>query len=104
MKIKSNLLFNTSLLARHTAKDKDKIVIGGALPEYMIIPAGATIDLHDLEWLKFASAAKAMLASGKLSMIVAPELSEEAQAKADAQSLADAQAVIDRLAPAKPVK
>lgn len=104
LKIKSNLEFNTSLLARHTAKDKNatKVVIGGSLPEYLLIPAGSTIELEDLEWKKFAGAAKPLLASGNLTLVEAPKLSEEAQVELDAEQLAEAQAVVAKLS--KPTK
>tara|TARA_R110000824_G_scaffold355165_1_gene542302 strand:+ start:9921 stop:10253 length:333 start_codon:yes stop_codon:yes gene_type:complete len=96
MKIQSKLQFNTSLLARHqvSAKDTGKVVIGGLNPEYLNIPAGATIELGDEEWKKFAQAAKGMLSNGDLVMTVAPKKSV-AEAKADrAAAVAAAKAVL----------
>lgn len=103
MKIKSNLVFNTSILARHTDKSKDatKVVIGGALPEYLLIPAGSTIELADAEWAKFAEAAKPLIKAGSLDLLEAPELSKEAQGEADAAALAEAQEVVAKLSPKK---
>tara|TARA_R110000851_G_scaffold244874_3_gene397642 strand:- start:5114 stop:5452 length:339 start_codon:yes stop_codon:yes gene_type:complete len=102
MKIKSNLQFNTSLLARHLSKGKeDKVVIGGSLPEYMVIPAGASIELEDSKWVKFAKAAEAMLDSGKLTMVDAPSMTEEERVKFEEDELAKAKATVAKLEPAK---
>lgn len=104
MKIKSNLVFNTALSANHQYKGKgdDKVVIGGALPKRLVIPAGSTIELPDDEWVKFDTAtSKTMLEKGHLVMVEAPKLSEEEQAAADATKLAQAQADVAKLSKPK---
>lgn len=84
MKIKSNLNFNTSLLARHTKKGKgdQQVVIGGSQPEYMVVPAGASIELNDKAWQKFAGAAAPYLKAGHMKMVIAPLTKDELAAKA----------------------
>lgn len=104
MKIKSNLEFNTSLMARHTAtadKENTKVVIGGAQPEYLTIPAGSTIELEDAKWTKFAEAGAKLIEGGHLTMLEAPKLSEAEQEAADVLALAAAQAAVAKLT--KPV-
>lgn len=88
MKIKSNLIFNLSLIAAHEPKSKeDRIVIGSMAPESIVIPAGATLELGDNEWKKYAKASEAYLDNGHLVMVVAPKLSKAEQAEADAAEL-----------------
>jgi hypothetical protein len=102
MKIKSNLVFNTSLLARHIKQGNngDKVVIGGSQPEYMIIPAGSTIELSDEAWKKFAKAGEPLLKSGGLTITKAPKLSDDEQADADAKELAEAKVNLAKLSEA----
>jgi hypothetical protein len=102
MKIKSNLVFNTSLMAQHIqqGKDSDKVVIGGAQPEYMLIPAGATIELNDEEWKKFERAGAPLLKAESLTMVAAPKLSEKEQEEADAKELSDAKVTLAKLSDA----
>ena len=86
MKIKSNLIFNTSLVARHQTPDENatQVVIGSGAPEYLNIPAGSTIMLDDAEWEKFnTAAARSMVEAGDLTLVEVPVLSAEDQARAD---------------------
>ena len=103
MKIKSNLLFNTSIMARHILQDKSdkKVIVGSSLPNSLNIPAGATIELEDSEWLMFAPAAKELIKAGHLTLVQSPKLSEEEQAAVDAKELSDAQAVVAKLSKKK---
>ena len=100
MKIKSNLQFNTSLLAQHTSK-KDKVVIGGSLPEYVIIPAGATLELEDSKWELFKKSAESLLKGEHLTMVEAPKLSEEEQETKDEADLEAAQKEVVKLTKSK---
>ena len=96
MKIKSNLEFNTAISASHVAKSAtDKVVIGGAAPARIVIPAGATLQLSDNEWKAFEHAAAPLIASGSLTLIEAPALSEAEVEARDAAELVKAKAVID---------
>ena len=95
MRIKSNLEFNTSILADHKPLgDSKQSLVGSAQPDYILIPAGSTLELSDEEWKKFAVPAAGMLESGALTMLKAPALTEEEQAAKDAEELAAAEAVI----------
>lgn len=91
MKIKSNLVFNTHLHARHTE--------GSSVPERITIPAGSTLTLPDEEWGKFAESAKGLLMTGNLELLEAPKLSEEEQAAADEAAVAEAEEVLAKLKP-----
>lgn len=98
MKIKSNLIFNTSLLARHSTSQKDgKVVIGGSEPEGLVIPAGATLELEDAKWKKFAVAAKPYLANGHLTMLEDVALTEAEQEAKDAADLEAAEKLAKEL-------
>jgi len=104
MKIKSNLEFNTSILARHMKLDEDatSVVIGGSACEYLMLPAGATIELADSEWKKFeGKTSEGLLKAGHLTMVVAPKLTEEEEAKAEEDAIAEAEALIAKLKPKK---
>ena len=88
MKIKSNMIFNTSILARHTTPEKNGggIVVGSGQPEYLKIPAGATISLSDVEWEKFNSAStQSLIKAGDLVLIEAPKVSAEVQEASDVE-------------------
>jgi len=88
MKIKSNLLFNTSLIARHTPSVQDgKVVIGGSVCESCVIPAGATLELPDAEYLKFEESAAGLVESGALTILVKPKKTLEEQAASDLAEL-----------------
>jgi hypothetical protein len=104
MKIKSNLEFNTSILARHMKLDKDatSVVIGGSASEYLLIPAGATIELADSAWKKFeGKTSEGLLKAGHLTMVVAPKLTKKEEAEAEAKAVADAEALLAKLKPKK---
>jgi hypothetical protein len=105
MKIKSNLEFNTSVLARHTKLDKDatSVVIGGSMPEYLLIPAGSTIELPDAQWVKFAEAAKQLIKNEHLTLVEAPVLSEAEYEAEKAKQLKSALAMVEKLSPKKVV-
>lgn len=83
MKIKSNLIFNTSLYANHSGSNK----IGSNIPDSVVIPAGSTLELEDSKWKTFLKSAEDMLESGKLEIVEAPVLSEEEQKAADEAEL-----------------
>tara|TARA_R110000796_G_scaffold40420_3_gene100050 strand:- start:10558 stop:10881 length:324 start_codon:yes stop_codon:yes gene_type:complete len=84
MKIKSNLVMNTSILAPHSPSSIDgKVVIGGGVPVAVNIPAGSTIEIDDAVWLKdFAKAATDLISSGSLSILEEVKLSKADLAKA----------------------
>ncbi len=97
MKIKSNMIFNTSLLARHApAVVEGKVVIGGSAVESIVIPAGACLELDDLAWAKFAEAAKPLLKAKKLEMLVAPKKTIEQIAADEAAEIEAAKAVLKK--------
>ena len=98
MKVKSNLIFNTSLLARHAPSVQDgKVVIGGDAVEYCVVPAGATLTLDDAEWHKFEKAAAPMVESGALEILVPPKKTLEEQAESDRAELEAAEAKAKKL-------
>ena len=95
MRIKSNLDFNTSILANHKPLgDTKQSLVGSAQPDYVLIPAGSTLELSDEEWKKFAGPAAGLLESGSLTMLKAPALTKEEAAAKAAEELAAAEAVI----------
>jgi hypothetical protein len=106
MKITSNLKFNTSLFASHVVKDEEttKVVIGSTAPEYLNIPAGSTIELDDLAWVKFAKSAKQLLAKGDLTMTESPKLTEEDQAAADEARMVELEKEAAKIKSRKQVK
>ena len=107
MKIKSHLNFNTSLFAPHKkATEGGKILIGSAQPDYINIPAGATLELADAEWAKYSDTetAKLWLEKGILEITEAPVLTEEEQEAADAAELAEVEARAAELAAKKSKK
>lgn len=96
MKIKSNLAFNTSISAAHIDKSaSEKVAIGVAAPARIVIPAGATLQLSDSEWKVYEKPAAPLIASGSLTLIEAPALSEVEVAERDAAELEKAKAVIE---------
>jgi len=73
MKIRNNLQRNTSFFAQHA---------GNGIPPRIVIPAGATLELSDEEWVDFAEAAATAIEAGHLEVTVAPaESDEEVEAK-----------------------
>lgn len=109
MQIKSNLIFNTNLVAAHKNVgdlDSTSVLIGSSLPNVLRIPAGATITLADEEWKQFEAAAKPLISNGDLTLVKAPELSaedQEAQDKARMIALeAEAKAIKARQAKKAP--
>ena len=97
MKIKSNLIFNTSLYARHAPSVKEgKVVIGGNAIENIVIPAGSTLQLDDKEWAKFADAAKPLLENNKLEMVIPPKKTIEEIAKEEAAEIEAAKKVLEK--------
>jgi uncharacterized protein (DUF736 family) len=103
MKIKSNVEFNMRIMAAHktAGKDSNKVVIGGSAPEYVLVPAGASVELGDEAWKKFDKAAQPYLASGAMTMVVAPALTAEEVAAKEAAEEAAAEATLARLAEKK---
>jgi hypothetical protein len=98
MKIQSKVVFNTSLIARHAPSVQDGlVVIGGDACEHCVIPAGATLELKDSEYLKFEKAAAPLLESGVLKMLVPPKMTLEEQAEKDAAELKAAEETAKRL-------
>lgn len=85
MKIKSTLLFNTSLYADHSGTANG---IGSNIPENVVIPAGATLELEDGLWKRLGKSANELVENGSLVIIEAPKLSEEEQKAADEAELA----------------
>ena len=86
MKIKSNFIFNTKLIAAHKnvgEHESTSVLIGSALPNVLRIPAGSTIELADSEWPQYEKAAELHLLNEDLVIVVAPVLSVEDQAAAD---------------------
>ncbi len=87
MKIKSNMIFNTSIMAQHVRPkvgDGDVVIIGSSQPLILLIPAGATISLSDEKWKQFNTpASRSQIASGDLTLVESPVLSVKAQAEAD---------------------
>lgn len=86
MKIKSNLNFNTSIMASHSsgADGEGNVVVGGGQPKRLKIPAGATITLSDEEWPNFdTEATRGSIACGNFTLIESPVMSAEEQAKYD---------------------
>ena len=96
MKIQSKLDFNTSVISRHKIVDPESelVVIGGLVPDYLNIPAGATVELPDEEWKKFADSAEGMIENGDLVLLVAPKLSKSEADKIHAKKISDARAII----------
>jgi hypothetical protein len=105
MKIKSNFVFNTSLLAQHTPTAVDgKIVIGGSQPKDLILPAGATLELEDVLWTKyFEASAQDYLKSGHLKITEAVKLSKVDEAKAKKARAASLKAELAELEAAEKV-
>lgn len=70
MKVKSTLIFNTSLLAQHSPSQIDgKVVIGGSQPKDVILPAGATLEIEDSLWVKyFEGPAQELISAGYLEI------------------------------------
>lgn len=89
MKIKSTLLFNTSLYADHSGTANG---IGSNIPENVVIPAGATLELEDGLWKRLGKSANELVENGSLVIIEAPKLSDEEQKAADKVELAKIEA------------
>ena len=106
MKVKSNLIFNTSLISQHGAKSKDgQVVIGGGAPRDVILPAGATMEIKDSIWKQyFAGPAEAMLKNGDLEITVPVQLTKAEQDAADEAELAAMEARAKELASKKKTK
>ena len=89
--------FNSGLTTRHKAKEEGVVIIGGQVPDRINIIAGATHEFEDNLWELFKEAGDKLVASGALTIIVPPVLSEEAQEAQDAKDEADALATIAKL-------
>lgn len=83
MKIKSNLAFNTSVYANHSGSN----TIGSNIPESVVIPAGATLELEDSKWKAVRVNAQALIDTGALTILEDVKLTAEEQEKADAEEL-----------------
>ena len=85
MQIKSTMKFNVRLISRHVKPEKESLIalVGSTQPDYITIPAGATLDLPDEQWAPFASAAVGYIEHGNLVLTEAPKLTAEDQAAAD---------------------
>ena len=84
MRVRNNENFNVSCNTGHA---------GGA--KFMNIPAGATIELEDSEWSKYAKSAEGMLGNGILEITKAVSLTAEEEEARNAAQLEEAQKLID---------
>jgi len=94
MKLKSNLLFNTSVLCRHKRPKENENIIGSNQPETLNIVAGSTLELKDEEWLKFRDAAQPMIDKGEITILVDVVKSKAALAKEKAKKVEAARKLI----------
>jgi hypothetical protein len=62
-----------------------------------VIPAGSVLELDDKEYLKFEAAAKPLIKSGELKMLVAPKKTLEEQAAEDLARLQEAEKLAKEL-------
>jgi len=94
MRIRNNKEFNIKILAQHGS---------ASASGYIIIPAGATLELTDAEWKPFATPAKAGLKNGNLEITKAPALTdEEVEAKNKAALEAAEKLIADNKEATKP--